>query len=120
MEPAKSSRTLGVIVIAVWMILNLVLLALMIPGDLPDINNYIEVALWIAAAAGLLSMRKAGAAFAIAVLCITLSTSMGNVLLAYYYNVIGEPVAYVNALRIALNAVAIIYMFKQIFTGKFR
>ena len=102
------------------MIVNIVLFALLIPGDPTDLNNYIEVILWVVSIAALFTMRKAGAAFATVVLCMTLSTSMGIVLLAYYNNLVMEPVAYVNALRIAINALAVVYMFKNIFAGKFK
>ncbi|MFB3888186.1 MAG: hypothetical protein ACE14S_01745 [Candidatus Bathyarchaeia archaeon] len=106
-------------IIIAWMALNVALLMLLIPGDLEDLNNYIEFVLWIASIAGLATMRKAGAAFATAVLCVTLGTSLGNVLLAYYSGVMGHPVAYVNGLRIAVNAAAAAYMFKRMFEGKY-
>jgi hypothetical protein len=119
-QASNRKRPVGIYLIIVWMAINLVLLALMIPGDHSDLNNYIEPILWAASMAGLLTMKKAGAAFATSVLCITLSTSMFNVLIAYYTGNTGEPVAYVNALRIVINAVTVVYMFKSIFAGKFK
>jgi hypothetical protein len=68
----------------------------------------------------LVMMKKWGAALTVAVLGITLGTSTGNVLLAYYLSMLHEPFAHVNALRIVVNAVAIVYLFKCIFSGKFR
>jgi hypothetical protein len=65
-------------------------------------------------------MRKSGAAFAISVLCITVGTSMFNVLISYYTSTLGETFVYVNALRIAINAVIVAFMFKAIFDGKFK
>ncbi len=102
------------------MVLNIVLFLFMLPGDPNNINNYIEPILWVLAIGGLLSIRKAGAAFTVAVMCITLSTSMGIILLAYYAGAIGEPVTYVNALRIAVNTAIVVYLFKGIFAGKFK
>ena len=91
----------------------------MIPGDPQDLNNYIEVILWLPSFVGLLMMKKWGAALTVSVLGITLGTSMGNVLLAYYTDTMHEPFAPVNALRIVVNAVAIVYLFKNIFSNKF-
>jgi len=102
------------------MIVNIAVFALLIPGDSTDLNNYIEPILLGISIAGLFSLKKAGAAFATATLCISLSTSMGIVLLAYYQNLMTEPVAYLNILRIILNAVSIVYLFKLIFANKFR
>ena len=115
----RQKITVGIYVVAVWMVINVLLLALLIPGDLPDLNNYIEVILFVAGIIGLLTMKKAGAAFATVVLTITLSTSMGIVLLSYYSNLTTEPVFYINALRIAINAALIVYMFKTIYAGKY-
>ena len=117
---AQASRPIGVYVLIVWMALNIVLFALLIPGDAQDLNNYIEIVFWVISAVSLWSMKKSGVALVVAVLCITLGTSMGNVLLAYYTNLMAEPVAYVNALRIVLNAVAAIYLFRLIFANKFK
>ncbi len=113
-------RGLTIYLIVVWMVLNVALFALMLPGDPNDINNYIEPILWVFSIVGLLSMRKAGAALTVSVMCITLSTSMGIILLAYYAGAIGEAVTYVNALRIVINSAIIVYLFKAIFAGKFK
>ncbi|TFH23624.1 hypothetical protein E4G67_02885 [Candidatus Bathyarchaeota archaeon] len=43
-------------------------------GDTADLNNWIEIALWITSIAGVLSYRKWGFAFAIFTLSYTLST----------------------------------------------
>jgi len=119
-QASKPSRTAGIYLLLVWMAINLVFMIILIPGDPTDLNNYIEPILWAASLIGLLTMTKTGAAIATSVLCITLSTSMGIVLLAYYTNGLDQPVAYINALRIAINIVAIVYMFKSIFAGKFK
>ncbi len=120
MSELKPRRNIVAYIIVVWMAINILLLGSMIPGDTQDVNNYIEVALFATAIVGLLTFRKVGAGFATGVLCITLSTSMGNVLLGYYTNLLGEPFAYINALRIVVNAVLAAYMFRSIFANQFR
>jgi hypothetical protein len=102
------------------MVINTAIMLILIPGDPTDLNNYLEPILWVVSLIGLFTMTKAGAALATSVLCITLSTSVGIVFLAYYVNLMTEPVAYINVIRIAINAVAIVYMFKSIFAGKFK
>jgi hypothetical protein len=119
-EAFKPKRTLGIYLIITWMAINAILFLILIPGDQSDLNNYIEPILWVASIAGLLTMRKAGAAFATSVLNITLSTSTFNVLIGYYTSTLGEPFAPINALRIIINAIAIIYLFKLIFANKFK
>jgi uncharacterized membrane protein (DUF2068 family) len=93
------------------MAINILLMITMIAsGDEEDLNNWIEIALWSFATAGLLSMKKWGAAFAIFTLCYTLSTSMGILI---YYQI------WLNATRVPINAAAIIYLFRHVFAGKF-
>jgi hypothetical protein len=126
----KSPTPKGLFAVIAWMIINIAVFALLIPRDSTDLNNYIEPLLLAVSIAGLLTMRKAGAAFATSVLCISLSTSMGIVLLDYYASqtsaitadALNELItaASINALRIALNIVAVIYMFRLIFANKFR
>jgi hypothetical protein len=109
MQSAK--RTPIIIALTIWSIINIALMALLIlSGDVQDINNYIEVALWTLTIPALLSGRKWGAAFAIAVLMYTLSTSVGILI---YYQV------WLNAVRL-INIPAAILLFKALFDGKFR
>ncbi len=89
-ENSKAERPVGIYLILAWMALNLLLFIIMIPGDSTDINNYIEVILWVASIGWLASMKKAGVAYTVVVLCITLGTSMFNVLLGYYTNTLGD------------------------------
>jgi len=117
---AAASRALGVYAVLAWMILNVILFAMMIPSDAADLNNYIEVVLWVCSIAGLLLGKRWGGALAITVLGVTLGTSMGNVLMAYYTGTLGLLFAPVNALRIVANAVAIAYLFRCVFRGDFR
>jgi len=99
--------------------INVFMLIAMVPGDPQDLNNYIEPMLWVPSIASLWFMKKWGAALTIAVLCITLGTSMWNVLLAYYTATMQLAFAPVNALRVVINAIATIYLFRLIFANKF-
>jgi hypothetical protein len=119
-QPSNPKRPAWLYLVLAWMVLNLILMALMIPGDSSDLNNYIEVILWAVSIGLLATIKKAGAAFAISVLCITLGTSMFNVLIGYYQNMLGEAFVSVNALRIVINAAIVVYMFRAVFEGKFK
>jgi len=68
------------------MALNLALFLLIIPCDYHEPNNYIELMLWIPLIAGLLLMKKRGAALSIAAMVITLGTIARIVI---YYPAIG-------------------------------
>ena len=48
-------------------------------------------------------------------MCVTLGTSMGIVI--YYPSV--EAYAVVNSLRIVVNVVGVVYLFRLVFAGKF-
>jgi ABC-type Na+ efflux pump permease subunit len=114
-EGSKTGRTLGVFLLIVWMIINLVYFLLAIPNDYQDLNNYIEPMLWIPSIVGLLLMKKWGLALATAVFCITLGTSMFNVIYFGYELNVGV----VNGLRVILNGVAAVYLFGLIFRIRF-
>ena len=108
---AAAKRAPIIISLSVWAVINIALMALLIiSGDWQDINNWIEVALWTLSIPALLSGKKWGAAFAIAVLMYTLSTSVGILI---YYQV------WINAVRL-INIPAAILLFKALFDGKFR
>ncbi len=112
MTQTATKRTPAIYGIVVWMAINIVLMiTLIVSGDFEDLNNWIEIALWVISIAGLLSMKKWGAAFATFTLIYTLSTSMGILI---YFQV------WLNALRVIINAIAIVYMFQRIFKGKFK
>jgi hypothetical protein len=97
--------------LSVWAVINILLMALLVlSGDWEDLNNYIEIALWTLTIPALLSGNKWGAAFAIAVLMYTLSTSVGILI---YYQV------WLNAVRL-INIPAAVILFKMLFNGKFR
>jgi hypothetical protein len=109
MQAAK--RTPIIIALSIWAVINILLMALLIlSGDVEDLNNYIEIALWTLTIPALFSGKKWGAAFAIAVLMYTLSTSVGILI---YYQV------WLNAVRL-INIPAAILLFKALFDGKFK
>ena len=84
---------------------------ILLGGDVEDLNNYIEIALWAISIPAVLSAKKWGVAFGIFVLIYTLSTSMGIII---YYQV------WLNAVRVAINIPAIIYLFKVLLEDKIR
>src|SRR5665648_630760 len=87
--------------IAFWMAINIFLMVTIIAsGDFEDLNNWIEIGLWAISISALLSTKKWGVAFALFTLIYTLSTSMGIII---YYQV------WLNALRVVINAAAIVY-----------
>jgi len=111
MSQPKKSKSPILYGVAAWMVLNLALMVLIIlNGDVEDLNNWIEIALWLAAVPAVLSGKKWGFAFAIFVLAYTLSTSVGIII---YYQV------WLNALRF-LNVPIVIYLFDQIFKDRTR
>jgi hypothetical protein len=109
---AKMGRPVVVYAILVWMALSIVVVALLIlGGDGADLNNWIEIALWFGSIVGVLSLRRWGFAFTIFTLSYTLSTSVGIVI---YYGI------WINALRVIINIPIIIYLFRELFSGKLR
>jgi len=114
---AEARRAVGVYVVLAWMIVNVILFALMIPSDAEDLNNYVEVALWVSSIAGLSLNKRWGFAFAISVLSITLGTSMRNVFLAYHTETLQLLFAPVNALCIMVHVVVIVYLFRFCFAA---
>jgi hypothetical protein len=108
---AQKNR-LALIAIAVWAVVNILLMALiLLGGDVEDLNNYIEIALWAISIPAVLSAKKRGLAFGIFVLIYTLSTSMGIII---YYQV------WLNAIRVIINIPAIIYLFKTLIENKYK
>ena len=106
----KSSRSTMTYLIVVWMAINVLIMLLMLPEDYMDPNNWIELVLWASSIAGLLSIKKWGAALATFTLCYTLSTSVGILI---YYQIWLNAVCFTNTLLI-------IYMFRSIFEAKFK
>ena len=94
-----------------WAVVNIVLMLLMLPQDYMDLNNWIELVLWGLSVPCLISSKKWGVAFVIFVLCYTLSTSVSIII---YYQI------WLNAIRIVLNGIGIVYLFKGMFAGKFK
>jgi hypothetical protein len=110
-QTSPKSR-LATICIVAWIIINILLMVLiLLGGDSADLNNWIEIGLWVIAIPALLSMKKWGLAFVLFVLIYTLSTSMGIII---YYQV------WLNAIRVIINGAAIVYLFNDIFRGNFK
>ncbi len=114
MTDAKIKKPLGVYPILVWMAINafFMILELTVLSDYTDLNNSIELILWISSIIGLALFKKWGAALSTFTLSYTMSTSMANII---YYNLWT-----INGPRVIINAIAVIYMFKLIFENKFR
>ena len=106
----KSKREPLTYLIAIWMIINIALMLTLLPADYMDLNNWIELALWIPSIVGILSMKKWGIALALFTLIYTMSTSVS--ILVYYQ-------VWLNALRVIINIVLIIYLFRRILSNKF-
>lgn len=105
-----TGRKLFVYPIVVWMILNILIMTLsLLSRDTADLNNYVEIVLWVGSIAGVLASRKWGYAFAIFTLSYTTSTSVGNVI---YYGI------WINAIRVIINIPIIIYLFRKLFEDK--
>ena len=108
MAQIETQRTPVIYAIAAWMMLSIIIVTLsLLSGDTADLNNWIEIALWITSIAGVLSLRKWGFAFAIFTLSYTLRTSRGNVI---YYGI------WINAIRVIINIPIIIHLFRRIFS----
>jgi len=108
-KDAKSGRSSTIYLTVVWMAINVLLMLLLLPGDYMDLNNWIELALWISSIIGLLSMRKWGVALTTFTLIYTFSISVSIII---YYQV------WLNAIRVIINAILISYMFRRTFTEK--
>jgi len=108
-EDARSKREPLTYLIAIWMIINIALMLMLLPADYMDLNNWIELALWIPSLIGLFVMKKWGIALALFTLIYTLSTSVS--ILVYYQ-------VWLNALRVIVNLAFIIYLFKRILSNK--
>ncbi|PVX25602.1 MAG: hypothetical protein CW716_07745 [Candidatus Bathyarchaeum sp.] len=119
MSKTPTERPLAVYFLIIWMLLNVLLFLAMIPSDPQDLNNYIELVLWVPSIIGLWIMKKWGTALSVTVLGVTTGTSMYIVLEAYYLDMLNEAFASINGLRIVVNAVVMVYLFRSIFSGKF-
>ena len=93
------------------MAVNVLLMLMLLPEDYMDLNNWIELGLWASSIAGLLSMKKWGAALTTFTLIYTLSISVSIVI---YYQI------WINVIRIIINAILTAYMFRSIFANKFK
>ncbi|MGD6933942.1 MAG: hypothetical protein ACQCN5_07045 [Candidatus Bathyarchaeia archaeon] len=108
----KTKRSPATYAIIVWMAINSVFFALMLPGDYMDANNSIILVLMIASIAALLLTRKIGHALTIFTLIYAFSYNAFN--LIYYSVDLPFAALIINALSAILNAVAFIYLFKTL------
>jgi hypothetical protein len=117
-EVQKTKKSLAIYLIILWMAINTFL---MIPeiGVFNDYTYVIELILWIASSIGLWFMKKWGAALTIAILCISLGTSMSTVFVAHYLSSLLHWLALLNFFRAIINAISSVYMFKNVFAMKF-
>lgn len=104
-EETKSETSKAKYLIIFWMIFNIILMVMMLPEDFMDLNNWIEIGLWVTSIVGILSMKKWGTAFAIFTLSYTLSTSVGTLI---YYQI------WLNLIRVMLNTPMIVYLFRSL------
>lgn len=59
MSQTKTKRDVTLYSIVAWMIINILLMVLLIVnGDVADLNNWIEIALWAISIPALLSKKK--------------------------------------------------------------
>jgi len=107
-------RSLALYAILVWMIINAIFMLLEVTAfnDAMDPNNSILLILWIASIAGLVLMRKAGAAIATFTLIYAFAFNAFNVL---YYSIY-----LLNGTSAIINAVATVYMFISIFSNRYK
>lgn len=115
MTNQKSKRSPAIYAISAWMIINAIffLLEITILNDSADLNNSISLVLFVLSIIGLLSMRKIGAAFTTFTLTYAFSFNAFNVI---YF----PETRVLNGASAILNAIAIAFMFKGIFSGRFR
>jgi len=93
------------------MAVNVLLMLMLLPEDYLDLNNWIELGLWTSSIVGLLSMKKWGASLTTFTLVYTLSLSVSIVI---YYQI------WLNVIRIIINALLTVYMFRSLFADKFK
>jgi hypothetical protein len=84
---------------------------MLLPEDYMDLNNWIELGLWSSSIVGLLSMKNWGASLTPFTLIYTLSLSASIVI---YYQI------WLNVIRIIINALLAVYMFRSLFADKLK
>jgi len=98
------------------MVINAIfmLLEIAVFNDAADLNNSVLLVLWVLSIAGLATMRKVGAAFATFSLNYAFAFNAFNVI--YFH----PTATTLNGTSAIINAIAIVYLFKNIFENKFR
>ena len=106
MSENKAKRTPAIYATVVWMIINAVFMALEVTvfNDASDLNNSILLILWVLSIAGLIFLKKYGAAIATFTLIYAFSFNAFN--LIYF----GASIALLNGVSAIINATAAFYM----------
>ncbi len=114
MTENKTSRPPAIYAVLAWMVINAVFMALEVTvlNDAADLNNSILLILWLASIAGLLLMKKAGAAIATFTVIYAFAFNTFNVIYFQLYTINGPSAI--------INAVAAIYLFWTIFQNKYK
>ena len=107
----QPSRGPVIYLMLVWMAVNVLLMLMLLPEDYMDLNNWIELGLWASSIAGFLSNTKWGASLTTFTLIYTLSLSVSIVI---YYQI------WLNLIRVVINALLTVYMFRSLSADKFK
>jgi hypothetical protein len=109
MHKEKDRKPPAVYGVVAWLAVNVIFYALEVSVflDAADPNNSILLILSVASTAGLLTMRKIGAALTIFTLIYAFAFNAFNIMYFQIY--------LLNGISAILNAVAIIYMFFSVF-----
>jgi hypothetical protein len=102
----KTKRTSATYAIVVWMLVNVVFMALELTvfNDAADPNNSILLVLWVVSAASLLLTKKYGEAISVFTLIYAFSFNAFNLL---YF---GLSIALLNGISAIINLAAAIYL----------
>jgi hypothetical protein len=109
----KHKKPVSIYAILAWIVINTIFMVLELTAfnDAADLNNSILLIFWISSIAGLLSMRKWGAAFGTFVLIYAFSFNAFNVI---YF----PDTSLLNGVSAIVNAIATFYMFRSILANK--
>jgi hypothetical protein len=106
MSNIKQKRTPTIYAIVVWMVINVVFMALELTvfNDAADLNNSILLILWLVSIVSLTFTKKYGAAVAVFVLVYAFSFNAFNII---YF---GSSIAIINGISAIINFAAAIYL----------
>jgi hypothetical protein len=106
-------RSPTIYALLIWMLFNAIfyLAELTVFNDAVDLNNSIMLVLWVLSIVGLASMKKWGSALAAFTLSYAFAFNVFNVIYYYLYTL--------NGTSAVINAIALIVIFREIFSNKF-